>query len=131
HRAPVFIGKNADPGPCNNQESGDDNCSGAYCLPQTALIDGNVGTGQRNDHPRGHGEGYSLCQVCCTQDNTGTQSQPCIGYPFVGKKPAGPAQEEPGKERGGGKDATRPGYTKKRVYQGADHNSSAGQWDCP
>src|SRR5438046_8623561 len=32
HQVPVFIGESADPGPCNNQESGDDNCSGAYGL---------------------------------------------------------------------------------------------------
>src|SRR5262249_60385845 len=50
---PIFIGEKADPGPCNKQESGGENCRGAYRLPQTALIDGNVGAGQRKDHQRG------------------------------------------------------------------------------
>ena len=37
-RATVFVGEKPDPRPCNNQESGDNNCNGAYSLPQTALI---------------------------------------------------------------------------------------------
>src|SRR5689334_3191395 len=32
HRAPIFIGKHADPGPCNNQDSSNDHCSGADSL---------------------------------------------------------------------------------------------------
>src|ERR1044071_6770342 len=42
HQASVLIGENADPGPCNNQESGDDNYRDAHTLPQITLTDENA-----------------------------------------------------------------------------------------